>query len=139
MENISIEPTKKSLEVECSPGYFKLSGNSILSDPRKFFQPIVEWVEEYIKDPKDKTTVDLKLEYVDTASVQSVFDIRHTFKGMCPLSNTGTLIGELSAAHALPAGGPNQLDRSNSKDNYFFEVQEEEKGQIRTTDCGVLL
>ena len=24
MENISIEPTKKSLEVECSPGYFKL-------------------------------------------------------------------------------------------------------------------
>ena len=75
MENISIEPTKKSLEVECSPGYFKLSGNSILSDPRKFFQPIVEWIEEYAKDPKDKTTVDLKLEYVDTASVQSVFDI----------------------------------------------------------------
>jgi hypothetical protein len=80
MENISIEPTKKSLEVECSPGYFKLSGNSILSDPRKFFQPIVEWVEEYIKDPKDKTTVDLKLEYVDTASVQSVFDIMRMFK-----------------------------------------------------------
>ena len=80
MENISIEPTKKSLEVECSPGYFKLSGNSILSDPRKFFQPIVEWVENYIKNPVDKTTVDLKLEYVDTASVQSVFDIVRMFK-----------------------------------------------------------
>ena len=80
MENISIEPTKKSLEVECSPGYFKLSGNSILSDPRKFFQPIVEWVEDYIKNPVDKTTVDLKLEYVDTASVQSVFDIMRMFK-----------------------------------------------------------
>ena len=80
MDNISIEPTKKSLEVECSPGYFKLSGNSILSDPRKFFQPIVEWVEDYIKNPMDKTTVDLKLEYVDTASVQSVFDIMRLFK-----------------------------------------------------------
>ncbi|MDF1574105.1 MAG: DUF1987 domain-containing protein [Bacteroidales bacterium] len=80
MENISIEPTKKSLEVECSTGYFKLSGNSILSDPRKFFQPIVEWVEDYIKNPVDKTTVDLKLEYVDTASVQSVFDIMRMFK-----------------------------------------------------------
>jgi len=80
MDNISIEPTKKSLEVECSPGYFKLSGNSILSDPRKFFQPIVEWVEDYIKNPLDKTTVDLKLEYVDTASVQSVFDIMRLFK-----------------------------------------------------------
>jgi hypothetical protein len=80
MENISIEPTKKSLEVECSPGYFKLSGNSILSDPRKFFQPIVEWVEDYIKNPLEKTTVDLKLEYVDTASVQSVFDIMRLFK-----------------------------------------------------------
>ena len=80
MENINIEPTKKSLEVECSPGYFKLSGNSILSDPRKFFKPIVEWIEKYIQNPEDKTTVDLKLEYVDTASVQSVFDIMRMFK-----------------------------------------------------------
>ena len=80
METINIEPTKKSLEVECSPGYFKLSGNSILSDPRKFFKPIVEWVEEYIQNPDEKTTIDLKLEYVDTASVQSVFDIMRMFK-----------------------------------------------------------
>jgi hypothetical protein len=80
MENIKIEPTKKSLEVECSPGYFKLSGNSILSDPRKFFKPIVEWVESYLQNPEDVTTVDLKLEYVDTASVQSVFDIMRMFK-----------------------------------------------------------
>ena len=80
MENVKIEPTKKSLEVECSPGYFKLSGNSILSDPRKFFKPIVEWVESYLQDPEDVTTVDLKLEYVDTASVQSVFDIMRVFK-----------------------------------------------------------
>ena len=80
MEKISIEPTKKSLEVECSPGYFKLSGNSILSDPRKFFKPLVEWVEEYTKEPQDKTIIDLKLEYVDTASVQSVFDIMRMFK-----------------------------------------------------------
>ena len=80
MENINIEPTKKSLEVECSPGYFKLSGNSILSDPRKFFKPIVEWVEKYVQEPEKKTTIDLKLEYVDTASVQSVFDIMRLFK-----------------------------------------------------------
>jgi len=80
MENISIEPTKKSLEVECSPGYFKLSGNSILSDPRKFFKPIVEWVESYIQDPQGLTTIELKLEYVDTASVKSVCDIMRMFK-----------------------------------------------------------
>ena len=86
MENIKIEPTKKSLEVECSPGYFKLSGNSILSDPRKFFKPIVEWIEAYLKEPQDLTTVDLKLEYVDTASVQSVFDIMRMFK---PLQEDG--------------------------------------------------
>jgi hypothetical protein len=80
MENIVIEPTKKSLEVEGKPGYVKLSGNSILSDPRKFFRPIVEWVEDYVQNPDEKTTVDLKLEYVDTASVQSVFDIMRMFK-----------------------------------------------------------
>jgi len=80
MDNISIEPTKKSLEVECKPGYFKLAGNSILSDPRKFFKSIVEWVEDYVKNPEELTTIDLKLEYVDTASVQSVFDLMRMFK-----------------------------------------------------------
>ncbi len=32
------------------------------------------------RNPEEKTTVDLKLEYVDTASVQSVFDIMRMFK-----------------------------------------------------------
>ena len=31
-------------------------------------------------EPLDRTTIELKLEYVDTASVQSVFDLMRMFK-----------------------------------------------------------
>ena len=37
-------------------------------------------MESYLKEPEEVTTVDLKLEYVDTASVQSVFDVMRMFK-----------------------------------------------------------
>jgi len=50
--------------------YFPIPGNS--SNP--------SWIGSKAKEPQDLTTIDLKLEYVDTASVQSVFDLMRMFK-----------------------------------------------------------
>jgi len=75
MNDLIIKPTQKSLDVKCTPGEVSLSGNSILADPKVFFEPVFKWVEEYLKEPEETTTVNLKFEYVDTASVQRIFDI----------------------------------------------------------------
>ena len=75
MNDLIIKPTQKSLDVKCIPGEVSLSGNSILSDPKVFFEPVFKWVDEYIKQPEASTTVNLKFEYVDTASVQRIFDV----------------------------------------------------------------
>ena len=81
MKELTIEQTKDSLGVKCSPkGKIEMEGNSILANANKFFSPIIEWVDEYIKDPQKQTEITLKFNYVDTASVQGVFDVLKRFR-----------------------------------------------------------
>lgn len=57
-----------------------MEGNSILPNAQKFFQPVMDWVDTYIKSPEDHTEITLKFNYVDTASVQAVFDVLKKFR-----------------------------------------------------------
>lgn len=80
MNDLIIEPTKKSLEIKCVPGEIRFSGNSILQDAKKFFDPVIKWTQEYVNSPEVYTLVDLKLHYVDTASVQRIFEMLEVLK-----------------------------------------------------------
>jgi len=75
MKPFLIKPTDKSLSVELNPGVLNFSGCSIVSDPKLFFSPISSWVEEYAKNAPESTIVNIKIEYMDTASVKSFYEI----------------------------------------------------------------
>ena len=75
MEDLIIKPTDKSLAVDISYGVFNFTGRSILTDPKIFFDPVNAWVGKYLKDPADETVINIKLEYIDTASTQSLYQI----------------------------------------------------------------
>lgn len=75
MQNLFIKATEKSLEIDLKTGELSFSGCSIVSDPKQFFSPVSEWVEEYINNAPEQTTINIKLEYMDTASVKSFYEI----------------------------------------------------------------
>ena len=75
MEALIIKPTPKSLDIKCMPGEINLKGNSILEDPKVFFEPVQNWIDDYLKQPEERTTINLKLEYVDTASIHGIQEI----------------------------------------------------------------
>lgn len=75
MKDLTIDKTAKTLEVSCTAGRLEFAGCSITNDPKVFFNPIKNWIKEYIKKPKKLTEVNLKFDYIDTASVKYVFDI----------------------------------------------------------------
>ncbi len=80
MKDFILEPKDDSLAIECRDGSISMHGNSILAYPKKFFQPVMDWVTEYVSQPADRTDVVLRFDYIDTASVQSVFDILKLLK-----------------------------------------------------------
>ncbi len=75
MEDLIIKSTDKSLAVDISYGNLNFTGRSILTDPKVFFEPVHTWVNKYMRNPAEETTVNIKLEYIDTASTQELYQI----------------------------------------------------------------
>lgn len=56
-------------------GEIKIEGRSIPENVIDFYYPILSWINDYVKEPKDTTTVSFKLEYFNTSSSKRLFDI----------------------------------------------------------------
>jgi hypothetical protein len=76
MEELNIPPTRNTPEVILQPsGLIKIRGRSIHESAASFFVPVEEWISGYIKDPADLTTVDMSLEYFNSASAKIFISI----------------------------------------------------------------
>jgi len=56
-------------------GNFEISGRSLPEDVAAFYEPILEWLDEYSESPLDKTIFNFKLEYFNTASSKLLLDV----------------------------------------------------------------
>ncbi len=54
---------------------FEISGRSLPEDVAAFYEPILEWLDEYAETPLDKTVFNFKLEYFNTASSKLLLDV----------------------------------------------------------------
>lgn len=71
MEELRIEPTKNTPEIFLSPdGVIRIKGRSIHENVANIFTPVEEWVSEYIRNPAEVTSVDMHLEYFNSASAK---------------------------------------------------------------------
>jgi len=71
VKEVKILPTKNSPEVILNPdGIIKIRGRSISENVAEFFEPVDDWVNEYIKEPAEITSVDIRLEYFNSASAR---------------------------------------------------------------------
>jgi hypothetical protein len=76
MEELKIPPTKNTPEVILQPsGIIKIRGRSIHENAAGFFVPVEEWILGYINNPADLTTVDMSLEYFNSASAKIFISI----------------------------------------------------------------
>lgn len=69
-KNLFVEQTPKTPLVDLNQfnGELLLSGRSIPENAAKTYEPIFEWVTEYVNNPKPTTNLRLNLEYFNTAS-----------------------------------------------------------------------
>jgi hypothetical protein len=77
MEPIHIQETEDTPKITLDPdnNIFELSGRSLPEDVASFYDPILNWLDEYSEGPNDKTTVNFKLDYFNTASSKALLDI----------------------------------------------------------------
>ena len=77
METIHIPPTPSTPEIilDATAGKISLLGRSIGPNAIPLFQKIFSWMEEYFKEPKKNTIIELKLEYFNSTSNKMIIDL----------------------------------------------------------------
>jgi hypothetical protein len=82
MEVINIKGTEDtpSVILDKDNGIFEISGRSLPEDVNMFFEPIMDWIDEYAEEPLPVTVFDFKLEYFNTASSKVILDILLKFE-----------------------------------------------------------
>lgn len=77
MENYFLKGTHKTptLNFNYTSGYFEISGRSIPENSIEFYKPLINSLESYIENPKEKTTLVVKLEYFNTSSSKCLVEV----------------------------------------------------------------
>jgi hypothetical protein len=76
MEPIFIERTPKTPEVKFDliQGIIEIKGRSNPDHSMEFYKPLMDWLDEYEKDPGDKMIVNMHLEHFNTSSSKCLLE-----------------------------------------------------------------
>jgi hypothetical protein len=85
MENILIEGSHTNffvptVDFNAEIGICTLSGESFLEDTIEFYDPLVQWLEEYTTQVKNPVTFEIKLTYFNTSTSRSILDLLNVLK-----------------------------------------------------------
>jgi len=77
MEPIVMEGSHKtpSVRFDADKGIIEIKGRSIPENSIEFYKPMIEWLEEYSRNPAKRTVVNFQLEYFNTSSSKCILDL----------------------------------------------------------------
>lgn len=82
MDSIKIEGTDEFPEIvlDKENSIFKFSGKSMPEDVSEFYTPIINWITQYAENPNEKTIIDFRMVYFNTASSKKLLDVLEAFE-----------------------------------------------------------
>jgi len=78
MEIITIEKSSKSpsVNLNAQTGTIEIMGRSVIENSKNFYEPLVNgWIDTYLENPVELTTVNIYLEYYNTSSSMWIFQM----------------------------------------------------------------
>jgi hypothetical protein len=82
MEVLSIKGSHETPEVllDKDAGQFSITGKSLPEDVKEFYNPLINWINEYASSPNPETTLKVKMDYFNTASSKMILEIFEIMK-----------------------------------------------------------
>lgn len=77
MKKLLVYPTVSTplLNFEPEKGFLQIHGRSLPENAVIFYKPVIEWMEEYIKSPQEKTEIEFRMILINTSSSKMFIDI----------------------------------------------------------------
>lgn len=88
MDAYYLEATPKTPKLDFNPAAdtFLISGRSIPENSIEFYKPLLDWLDNYVNNPKESTNFEIKLEYFNTSSSKCLVEI---FRKLEKISENG--------------------------------------------------
>jgi len=85
MKNIEIHGLEEefyipSVNFNADTGICELSGESYLEETSAFYEPLVNWISQYIEEKRASLTLNIKLVYYNTSSSKKILDLLRIMK-----------------------------------------------------------
>jgi len=81
MNTLQIDATKYTPFIRLDPdGILEISGKSYPENTFEFYQPLLEWLEEYFQNPAKKTILNMEIIYFNSSSSKLFFDLFDLFE-----------------------------------------------------------
>lgn len=68
-------PSTPAVHADWSQGLVTMTGESYPENPFEFFQPLVDWVNDFLETETRPLVLDLELIYMNTSSIRAMMDI----------------------------------------------------------------
>jgi len=68
-------------------GTISLYGRSLLEFAEEIFEPMNKWLEEYAKNPREETTINISLEYFNSSSAKALVRFLYIAKSIMEKSS----------------------------------------------------
>ncbi len=77
MDNLLIEATKSTplIEFDVEKNFLKIHGQSYPENSAKFYNPILEWITEYVNQLDTTMVLDIKIIYINTSSSKALMTL----------------------------------------------------------------
>jgi len=77
MDNIYLEGTDDSpmVKMDAQEGRLEFSGRSLPENVNQFFDPLIEWAEEYVKTPQEITVLSFYFDYINSSSSKKILEM----------------------------------------------------------------
>jgi len=88
MKLLSVHETHYSPQIlfDNETGLIEIKGKSLPDDAHSFYEPLLQWIEDYSENPQPKTTVNMHFAYFNTSSSKNILEI---FKKLAVIKNKG--------------------------------------------------
>ncbi len=77
MENYYVVESEDNPGIYCDAerGLIEINGKSLPENVDTFYNPLLEWVEKYIENPRPKTTIEFTFIYINSSSSKKILEI----------------------------------------------------------------
>jgi hypothetical protein len=126
LKSLIIEQTPKTPQIDLNPltGDLIFSGKSIPENPAKVYEPVLNWVTEYILNARPTTNIRFNLEYFNTSSSLWLAKI---FKVLAQINDPDYVV----IAHLyLPVDEYDEMIEFDDDNNAFFSLADIVHGAI---------